>query len=157
MSRCLTAILMSTLLAFCSTLRAEEQKVQKSELHKKMEVMDEGMKKLSRTLKKADQNEVSLKVIDQIIGLAKECREMTPSHAAKLKDAEKAKFIEEYKKSMTQLIDTMEEMKKAVVAGDNDKAKELRSKLKDMKEDGHDKFMESDARDAEKGKEKSDK
>jgi len=144
-------------LVFCTTVRAEEEKKQKSELHKKMEVIDEGMKKLSRTLKKTDQNEVSLKVIDQITGLAKECKEMTPSHAAKLKGAEKTKFLEDYRKSMTQLIDTMEQMKKAVVAGDNDKAREIRKSLKDMEETGHDKFMESDDRDAAKGKDSKDK
>jgi soluble cytochrome b562 len=144
-------------LVFSTTARAEEEKKQKTELHRKMEVMDAGMKKLSRTLKKADQNEVSLKVIDQIIGLAKDCKEMTPSHAAKLKDAERTKFIEDYRKSMTQVIDTMELMKKAVVAGDNDKAREIRNSLKDMKEEGHDKFMESDDRDAEKGKGGKDK
>jgi soluble cytochrome b562 len=160
----LKLLLISALIAapmsvvFCTTTRAEEEKKQKTELHRKMESIDEGMKKLSRSLRKADQNEASLKVIDTIIGLARECKEMTPSHAAKLKDAERAKFIEDYRKSMTQLIDGMEQMKKAVVAGDNDKAKEIRKSLKDMEEDGHDKFMESDDRDAAKSKDaKSDK
>ena len=43
---------------------------------------------------------------------------MTPSHAEKLKDAEKQKFLEDYRKTMTTLIDTMGEMKTAIAAGD---------------------------------------
>ena len=138
-------------LVFCNIARAEEEK-KKSELHKKMETIDDAMKKLKRTLRKSDQNEVSLKVITDIIALATECREMTPSHAAKLSGDEQKKFVEAYRAQMSKLIETMGEMKKAVAAGDNDKAKEIRTSLKDMQEDGHDKFMESDDRAAEKGK-----
>ena len=144
-------------LLFCSTARAAEEEKKKSELHKKMELIDEGMKKLKRTLRKSDQNETSLKVIGEIMELATVCRDMTPSHAEKLKDADRKKFVDEYRASMTKLIDTMELMKKAVAAGDNDKAKELRTTLKDMEDDGHDKFMESDERDAAKAKDKDSK
>ena len=86
----LNLVLVAALLAAPMSLlsptpaRAEEEKKQKSELHKKMEVIDEGMKKLKRTLKKADQNEASLKIVANIVELAKSCKEMTPSQAAKL-------------------------------------------------------------------------
>ena len=87
-------------------------------------------------LRKADQNETSLKIIENIIeGLATACRDLTPSQAAKLPEADRKKFIADYQKSMTQLIETMGEMKKAVEAGDNKKAVELHKALKDQEED----------------------
>ncbi|HWE01581.1 MAG TPA: cytochrome b562 [Tepidisphaeraceae bacterium] len=142
-------------LLFSNSARADEEKKQKSELHKKMEVIDEGMKKLKRTLKKPDQNEASLKIVSNIIELAQACKELTPSQASKLPEADRKKFIDEYQASMTKLIETMGDMKKAVEAGDNKKAMQLHKSLKDQEEDGHDKFMESDQKDA--AKDKSDK
>jgi len=151
-------VLIASLLAapafFAGTARADEEKKQKSELHKKMEKIDEGMKKLKRTLKKPDQNEASLKVISTIIALAGECKEMIPSQAAKLPEGDRKKFVDDYQKSMIQLIATMDDMKKAVEAGDNKKAIELHKALKDQEEDGHDKFMESDEKEASKDKDK---
>ena len=150
----LMAALLAAPLALLSSVpaKAEEEKKQKTELHKKMETIDEGMKKLKRTLRKADQNETSLKVVGNIIELATACRDMTPSQAAKLPEADRKKFIDDYQKSMTQLIDTMGEMKKAIEAGDNKKAIELHKSLKDQEEDAHDKFMASDEKDAAKDK-----
>ena len=126
----------------------EDEKKHKTELHRKMEEIDEGMKKLKRTLKKADQNEASLKVIDKIVALAGECKEMTPSQAAKLPEADRQKFVNDYRATMTKLIETMEQMRKAVADGDNAKALELHKSLKDQEEDGHDKFMESDEKES---------
>jgi RNA polymerase-interacting CarD/CdnL/TRCF family regulator len=124
-----------------SNVRAEE-KVKKSELDKKMEVMDEGMKKLKRTLKKPDENPASLKVVTDIIDAATACRDMVPLKVEKLPEADRKKAVEEYKAAMTKTIATMQEMKKAIEAGDNAKALELHKSLKSMEEDGHDKFKE---------------
>ena len=127
--------------------RAEEKK-KKTELSHKMEVMDEGMKKLKRTLKKPDQNEESAKLIDTIIEAAKAARELSPEKTGTLSDADKAKFVEAYQASMDKLIGTMGQMKKAVEAGDNKKAMELHKSLKTQEEDGHDKFMEDDSKES---------
>ena len=137
-------------LIYSSSAKAEEEKVKKSELHKKMEIIDEGMKKLKRTIRKADENPTSIKVCGEIVEAATACRDMAPSKAAKLPEADRKKFIDDYQASMTKLIDTMGEMKKALEAGDNDKAKAIHKTLKDQEEDGHDKFMEDDQKDKEK-------
>ena len=129
---------------FTRSLRAEEEKKQKSELHKKMEEMDEGMKKLKRTLKKADQNEASIKLTEKIIALATECKDLIPSTAAKQPEEKRKDFIAEYQKEMNELIETMGKMKKAIEAGDNAGALALHKSLKQQEEDGHDKFMDDD-------------
>jgi soluble cytochrome b562 len=151
------ALLAYPLLLVTSSRAMAEEKVQKSELYKKMEVIDEAMKKLKRTLKKADQNPTSLKLAGDIIDAATACRDMTPSKIGKLPEADRTKALADYKASMTKLIDTMGEMKKAIEAGDNTKAIELHKSLKDQEEDGHDKFMEDDQKDADKSKDKADK
>ena len=134
--------------------------MQKTELNKKMEVIDEGMKKLKRTIRKADENPTSIKVCGDIIEAATACREMTPSKVGKLPEGDRKKVVEAYQASMTTLIDTMGEMKKAIEAGDNKKAMELHKSLKDQEEDGHDKFMEDDQKDTpdkDKSKDAADK
>jgi len=111
-------------------------------------VIDEGMKKLKRTLKKSDQNEASLKILAKVIEASNECKELCPAKAEKMPEAEKAKFIEGYRKAMATVIDTLEQMQKALQAGDNAKAIELQKSLKEQKEDGHDKYMDSDDKEA---------
>lgn len=145
----IAALLVASPLSFFTrAARGEEEKKQKTELHKKMEEIDDGMKKLRRTLKKPDQNETSLKVVDKIIGLATDCKDLVPSLAAKQPEASRKDFIAEYQKTLGKLIDTMGEMKKAIEAGDNAKALALHKSLKDQEEDAHDKFMESDEKDS---------
>jgi soluble cytochrome b562 len=134
----------------------EEKKVQKTELHKKMEVIDEGMKKLKNTLRKPAENPASLKTIGEIIDAATACKDMTPSMASKMPEADRKKFVDAYRESMTKLIDTMGQMKTALEAGDNDKAKALHKALKDQEEAGHDKFVDDDSKDAP-DKSKADK
>lgn len=135
-----------------ATVRAAEEKKQKTELYHKMETIDEGMKKLKRTMRKSDQNEVSIKVCGEIIEAAKFCREQVPSKAAKMPEADRKKVVAEYQASMDKLIETIGQMKKAFEANDLDAAKKLHKTLKDMEEDGHDKFM--DDADKENAKDK---
>jgi soluble cytochrome b562 len=154
----LVAALLACPLVLLTASRAQaEEKVKKSELSKKMEVIDDAMKKLKRTLKKEDQNAVSLKLTGDIIEAATACRDMTPGKISKMPEADRAKALADYKASMTKLIDTMGEMKKAIEAGDNKKALALHKALKDQEDDGHDKFMEDDQKDADKSKDKAEK
>ncbi|HZL35089.1 MAG TPA: cytochrome b562 [Tepidisphaeraceae bacterium] len=139
----LIAAFLAAPLCFTGGVRAEEKK-KKTELNKKMEVMDEGMKKLKRTLRRPADDAQSLKVIAQVIEAATAARDMVPAKAASMPQADRKKFIDEYQKGMTQLIATMGQMKDAVTAGDNKKAMALHKSLKTQEEDGHDKFMESD-------------
>ena len=140
----LALALLSAPVALLSRGARGEEKKAKTELDKKMEVMDEGMKKLKRTLRKADQNPQSLKVIAEVTDAASAARDLTPAKAASLPEADRKKFIDDYRKGMTHLIETMDQMKKAVTDGDNKKAMELHKLLKQQEEDGHDAFMESD-------------
>ncbi|MDB5333175.1 MAG: hypothetical protein JWP03_4326, partial [Phycisphaerales bacterium] len=65
-------------LCFNRAARAEEKK-QKTELHKQMESIDEGMKKLRRSLRKKEANAESLETIVKIEDAAIACKKMSPS------------------------------------------------------------------------------
>src|SRR5438067_1098719 len=63
---------------------AEEKKVEKSELHGHMEDIDDLLKKLRKTCRKAESNEESLKLITEIQELMVKSKALTPTRAAKV-------------------------------------------------------------------------
>jgi soluble cytochrome b562 len=113
-----------------------------TELAKQMEVIDEAMKKLRRTLRSADSNKASLEHIDKIEKAAAKSKELVPALAAKKPEAERAKFVENYKKDMDVFIKSVGEMKAAVKAGQNDKAQDIYKTLKTQEDKGHEKYTE---------------
>lgn len=132
---------------------AEEKKA-KTELHRQMEQIDNGMKKLRRTLRKKESNPESLEWITKIEEAAVACKQMTPSRATTMPSDQQAKFVVSYRKQMVDLIGTMVKMELALLEDDNAKAQEAFKLLKDMEDDGHDKFMQEDEKDAAKDTDK---
>jgi hypothetical protein len=130
-------------LIFSPRAGAEEKK-QKTELNKQMEVIDEGMKKLKRALRKPDQNAVSLQLITKIEEAAVACKGMTPSRATTLPSDQIPSFVVDYRKQMIALVESMCKMESALLDGDNKKAQAVYKELKTQEDDGHDKFMPAD-------------
>ena len=122
----------------------EEKKVVDldTELAKQMEVIESGVKKLRRSLRKAESNKESLETIEKVHAAAVKSKDMTPAMAAKVPEAERAKFVENYKKDMETFIKTMDEMKAAVKDSKNDKAMELYQSIKKQEEKGHEKYTQ---------------
>ena len=113
-----------------------------TELAKQMEVIDEAMKKLRRTLRKKDQKADSLKLIENMEKASVKSKDLIPAMAAKVPEAERAKWIEAYKKDMDAFIKTVGELKAAVKADNNDKALEIYKTMKKQETDGHEKYTE---------------
>lgn len=111
-------------------------------LAKQMEIIEDGMKKLRRTLRKAESNAESIELIEKVEKAAKASKDMVPARAEKVPEAERAKFVEAYKKDMEATIKTLGEMKAAVKEGKNDKAQELYKTLKTQEDKGHEKYTE---------------
>ena len=126
---------------------AQEEKESKvkdldTELAKQMEVIDSGVKKLRRSLRKAEQNKESLETIEKVHAAATKSKDMTPAMAAKIPEAERAKWVENYKKDMDTFIKTVEKMQAAVKDGKNDEALKLHQELKKQEDKGHEKYTE---------------
>lgn len=113
-----------------------------TELAKQMEVIDGGVKKLRRSLRKPESNKESLETIEKVHAAAVKSKDMTPAMAAKLPEAERAKWVAAYKKDMEAFIKTVDEMRAAVKDGKNDKAQDLFKSLKTQEDKGHEKYTE---------------
>src|SRR5215204_2077082 len=55
-----------------------------TELAKQMEIIDSGVKKLRRTLRKAESNAESLQTLEKVHAAAVKSKDMTPARAAKV-------------------------------------------------------------------------
>jgi len=131
--------------------RAEEH-VKKSELRKQMEQMDESVKKLKRTIRKAEFDKESLELISKMEQVAITCKGMIPSKAATIPAADRPKYVAEYQKGMASLLSDICQMEVAVLSGDHEKAHTLYLKIKDDEDKGHDQFMPDDDKAATKEK-----
>jgi len=126
---------------------AQEEKEKKvadldTELSKQMEVIDSGMKKLRRSLRKPESNKESLETIEKVHAAAVKSKDMTPAMAAKIPEAQRAEWVAGYKKAMEATIKTIEEMRDAVKDGKNDKAQEIYKTIKTQEDKGHEKYTE---------------
>ena len=120
--------------------RAEE-KVKKTELNNAMEEMDDAMKKLKRTIRKAETNKESLKLISEIQKQSLLSKDMTPTKTDKLPEADREKFVKAYRKEMAAVIVDLCQMEQAILDGDNAKAQEIYKALVEREDKGHDQFM----------------
>lgn len=111
-----------------------------TELAKQMEVIEEAMKKLRRTLKQADQNAQSLEIVTQMQQAAVASKAQPPAMAADMPEAERAKFVQDYRKDMAKFIVVMCDMEVALLDGDNKKAEEHYKALSKWEDDGHEKY-----------------
>ena len=126
------------------SLAAEEKKIEKSELHGHMEDIDELLKKLRKTCRKAESNEESLKLLTEIQELMVKSKAMVPSKAAKLPEADRAKFVADYRKEMAATIGMFLDMEQAILSGDNGKAQEIYKAITEREDKDHDQFMQKD-------------
>lgn len=125
---------------------AKEGKAQKTELNDKMEEMDEALKKLRRTIRSPEQNKESLELITKIEQGALACKGMTPAKAATVPEAERAKFVNAYRKQMADLIVALCQMESAILDGSNDKAQEVYKNIKGIEDKGHEQFTQDEGK-----------
>jgi len=151
----LTALLVAFSLIAAPSLRAAEEK-KDTELQKRMEEIESGLKKLRRTLRKPEENAESLKTIGQVKAAMEASKKLPPAMAASLPEAERAKFIESYKKDIDAVIAEMGKMEKAVKDGKNADAQAVLKKLSEMEEAGHEKYIKDDAKKTKKDAEKKE-
>ena len=113
-----------------------------TELAKQMEVMQDAQKELRKSVKSADGNATSLEALTKYQQATIAAKALVPAKAAKMPEAEKAKFVAAYRKDMAALLVHLTQIETAVLDGDNAKAEELFKGLKKIEDDGHEKFSE---------------
>lgn len=131
---------------FCESRRASaEDKKPQTPLGKAMEQIDNGMKKLRRSLRSKEANAQSLETIAKVEQAVLDSKAMTPSRTTTMPSDQQPAFVSDYHKRMAALLISMCNMETAVLDGDNAKAQEIYKQLKQQEEDGHDQFMPSDS------------
>ena len=141
--RCVPALLLASLLLaapFAATRFAFA--AEDTELAKQMEVMDDEMKKLRKSLKDPATNAASLETLTKLQQITVTSKALTPAKAAEMPEAEKAKFVAGYRKDMAGLLAAYAQIEVAVLDGDNAKAEELFKGLKKVEDDGHEKYSD---------------
>src|SRR5438270_12146611 len=83
---------------------AQAKHIEKSELRKHMSQMDEAMKKLKHTIRKAETDKESLELIVKVEEVAMVCKQLTPPIPAAITAPQRDKFIAEYRRQMASFL-----------------------------------------------------
>lgn len=114
-------------------------------LQKEMEIVDESLRKLRRSLRKKEAElEESLKLIDAAQMANVKCKEYLPKMTEKIPEAEKAAFLKEYRVRMVEVMQKFCEMELAVLDGKWEEAEKCYDALREMEETGHEKYIEEE-------------
>ncbi len=110
-------------------------------LAKQMEAMNDAYKAMRRETDPAKGAALAREAQDAMIKGVVELPEMVKGMP---EGADKAKASAEYRKMMGSLIATLADMELAFLNNDTAKVKEIVESMRDMKKQGHDKFMEEE-------------
>jgi soluble cytochrome b562 len=121
-----------------------EEKVKKGPMAEHMETIDDAMGKLRRTIRKAELNADSLKLLQEMQQEAVVCKGMVPPMAAKIPEAQRQQFLANFRKDMDRFVIALSNMEIAILDGENGKAQDIYKTLKTLEDEGHDKYKEQE-------------
>lgn len=130
------------LCGFAATLMfVQPSKADDTPLAKQMEAMNDAYKAMRREEDPAKGAALAREAQDAMVKAINELPELVK---AMPEGADKAKASAEYRKMMGSLISTLASMELAFLDNDLAKVKEIVESMRDMKKQGHDKFMEDE-------------
>ncbi len=145
MKRLLLSTLAATCLAFVlpatPTFAADGPE---SEMGESMDKISGAFRRVRRLVTNAENNAQTLELLATIRTEAAAATKHTPLLAAEIPEAARPKFVEDFKKRMTEFIAMVEKTEAAVKAGDNVTAAALVSELAGMQKAGHADFRKKD-------------
>ena len=140
----LVALFLALPSAPAEAARQDDATEEDSPLLKDMEVIQDQLKFLRRNLKKPEENPASLAALQEMQRAAVACKGMSFPMADRAEGEAKAELIKGYKLETISLIESMLQMERALLEGDNDKARELYKTVKAFEDSGHEKFTEEE-------------
>ena len=137
-------VLLTSLIAltigFQASVRAEDD----TPLAKNMSGMNKALRTLKRQIADASKKDENVAMVEKIKTSIAEAAKLEPKKTKDIPAAEKAAYLEKYKKQMGDLGKTFDEIEAALKAGKADDAKALFDKLAEQKEKGHKDFGADD-------------
>lgn len=126
-----------------SALRAQEGgEAEETELARRMEVVEEGMKFLRRGLRDPEARDECLARIVSMEEAALACKGLVPAMAAQVPEAEREAFVRAYRRDMAELLIGILRLEQAVLDGDVEAARARWRELSDLEDAGHERFTE---------------
>jgi hypothetical protein len=113
-------------------------------LSKEMAQMNKSLRLLKRQVADATKKEENLELLAKIRKNTKASHDYEPAKGKGVPAAEKAAYIEKYKKQMMELDKTFEQLEAALKGDNQDEAKKLFEKLTEQKDQGHKDFAPED-------------
>ena len=133
-------VLLTTLVAFAigfhATVRAEED----TPLAKNMSATNKALRTLKRQIADSSKKDENVALIGKIKTNIAEAAKLEPKKTKDIPAAEKAAYLEKFKKQLGDLGKTFEEIEAAVKADKANDAKALFDKIAEQKEKGHKDF-----------------
>jgi soluble cytochrome b562 len=105
-----------------------------------METMGSAFKKLRRQVPDPAQNASSLELVAKLRKASVAAQPLTPEKAAKIPEADRARFVAAYAEKMTALIAEIDKLEAALKADKNDEAATALARLGELQKEGHREF-----------------
>lgn len=113
-----------------------------TELDKRMLTIKAQVRTLRRSLRDAENNAASLEALHALQVAALEAKTMAPRRAAGVPEAERPAFLQAYRQEMVRFTIAALETEAALLAGEQERAGELFSALRDLEDPAHERFTE---------------
>lgn len=116
---------------------AAKEKKPETELTKKMDKMNGAFRKLRRQATDATRNADSLEQVAILKEFAAEAVKLEPAKAATIPEADRAKWVADYRAKMKETQATIDKLEAALKAGQNEEAGKLVNELNAQQRAGH--------------------
>ena len=113
-----------------------------TELEKHMEAVEQAVKRLRRSLRDESKRATSLELVSELQHASLACKDLVPRMTATQPEAERAGFQEAYRRQMVDFLAAQFDLEAALLDGDAEAAQAAFKIVRDMEEQGHERFTE---------------
>lgn len=113
-------------------------------LGKMMEEINRGFRKLRKDLDDAKKNDESIVLVRELQTIAAKARLEKPARLSEVAEDARKQFVIDYQRTMIEFAHGLLDLEDALLAGENDRAKEVRDNLNKAKSDAHKAFKPED-------------
>ncbi|MCP3920426.1 MAG: hypothetical protein GY711_33275 [bacterium] len=109
-----------------------------------MEIIEESMSKLRRTVRKPEQDAQSLELLSKIQTAVIASKAQPPAMIARVPEGERSAFLAAYRKEMIAFLEQVLAIEKALLEGDHDTARAAHKAASAMEDTGHETFTDDE-------------
>ena len=128
-----------TLLSTITLLQAEEAD---SPLEGEMTILARGTRQLSQQVTDPAKQQENITLLESLKKAAADSKALTPRKIVTVSQADREKFLADYRTDLDELKDAFSQIEEAVKSAQYDKAKSLLATVNSIKKEGHGKFKQ---------------